>query len=130
LVVSGLAKLWKVQLDIPLNRFKDPITNIPYFWIFWIMGITETIIGLLTTFLKERLALFIILWLSLCFTAYRLCGAISGSISSCPCMGGVDQLFQWRPGTGAIIATYLWLYLLLCPLLALIKHSFILARQH
>ena len=114
LLATAIAKLVSAGGSARILQYPDPILEISFRNVFWIVGITELIIAFVC-FLGKRLGLqsVLVAWLATSFLAYRLGLWWSGWQRPCSCLGNLVDAIHISPQVADNVMKGVLTYLLI-----------------
>jgi hypothetical protein len=113
LLISGLAKLLSAFGSSRVLHVPDPILQIEFRYVFWIVGTVELLVALFCLFGKrENLKIGLIACLAANFLIYRAGLAIIGWEKPCSCLGNLTDALHLAPGAADLAMKVILAYLL------------------
>jgi hypothetical protein len=122
LAATGSAKLISFTEHTNNLLTTDPIMQMQFRHLFFIMGIIELVVAILClTRMRSNLSLIAIAWLSTCLLVYRLSMHWVGWRSPCPCLGNFVDLLHIPPKLADLLMVIVVMYLLIGSYACLLK---------
>ena len=113
LTITAVAKFVSGAGDARVLEYPEPITSIPFKYVFWSLGVFELAIALVCFFGKRvGMQTCLLAWLATNFVAYRL-GLLWLGHKPCSCLGNLTDALHIPPQTADTAMKIILAYLLI-----------------
>jgi hypothetical protein len=113
-LVTAIAKLISACGTAAVLEIPDPILDISFRHLLWIIGISELIVALFCIFgNRTSFPTWLVAWFATSFLVYRITFILAGYKKPCPCLGNITDMLHISPKTADTAMKIILAYLLI-----------------